>query len=273
MDAASSIGKKLGAWLCVFFLAFAARARETAPWERVVIIGASVSHGFTFAEPLGGPRTKELAFDRFFDAAIIAPHEPVKNFASAMFFIIPDDAGHEQIRQALTNNPTLVVGVDFLFWFCYGVGETDQERAAHFERGLKLLEELKCPLIVGDIPDASAARNRALKPSEFPSAKARLAANRRLMEWAAPRKQVTVVPASEFMSIAAENRALTVRGLTIAEGKTRALLQGDCLHPNRRGNAMLALSILDSFLSAHPGMDASTVRWEPEKVLALAGHN
>jgi hypothetical protein len=248
------------------------RAQAKGPWARMVIIGASVSHGFTFAEPSGGPQTKELALDRYLDAAVVAPHEPAQNLASEMFFMVPDDMGHTQIRQALTNNPTLVIGIDFLFWFCYGHGETDQERLDHFEKGLKLLEAVECPLIIGDIPNASPALNRALSPGQFANAEVRAAANRRLKEWAAQHRQVVVVPAARFMRTVLANKALTLHGLSIAQGRTRALLQGDCLHPSRRGSAVLVLSILDSFLAARPGLDAADVRWDPEEVLKAAGH-
>ena len=248
------------------------QAQEKAPWARIVIIGASVSHGFTASEPFGGPKSKELALDRYLDAALLAPHEPARNLANAMFFMLPDDMGHTQIRQALTNNPTLVVGIDFLFWFCYGHGETDQDRLDHFEKGLKLLESVECPLIVGDIPDASAAVYRMLSPREMPRPEARAAANRRLKEWARQHKQLTVVPLAEFMRVVTANKALTVHGHAFAGGTTRALLQPDRLHPSPRGCAVLADSILDAFMAGHPGLDASDVVWDPEKVLRDAGH-
>jgi hypothetical protein len=246
------------------------QAQEKTPWARVVLIGASVSHGYTRAEAFGGPETQHLALDRYLDAALLAPHEPVRNLANAMFFMLPDDMGHTQIRDALTNNPTLVVGIDFLFWFCYGHGETDQDRLDHFEKGLKLLESIPCPLIVGDIPDASAAVNRMISQSEMPSRKTRAAANLRLKEWAAQHKQVTVLPLEEFMQAVAGNKPLTVRGNVFASGATRALLQEDRLHPNRRGCALLAIAILDTYLARHPGFDSSQVRWNLDEVLRAA---
>jgi hypothetical protein len=276
MDLPLSLRRTRRAFLFVFFLAAAwtspVQAEGKVPWARIVVIGASVSHGFTGAEPFGGPKTKELALDRYLDAALLAPHEPPRNLANAMFFMLPDDMGHTQIRQALTNDPTLVIGIDFLFWFCYGHGETDQDRQDHFEKGLTLLEAVECPLIIGDIPDASAAVNRMLSPREVPSPKARAAANRRLKEWAAQRKQVTVVPLAEFMRLVAGNKALTVHGHAFADSTTlNLLLQGDRLHPRRRGCAVLAVSILDAFVAGQPGLDASQVRWDPEEVLREAG--
>jgi len=250
--------------------AHSAFAQEKAPWARIVVIGASVSHGYTRNEAFGGPTTERLALDRYLDAALLAPHEPVRNVASAMFFVLPDDMGHTQIREALTTNPTLVIGIDFLFWFCYGHGGTDQDRLNHFEKGLKLLESIPCPLIVGDIPDASAAVNRMISRDEMPSRKTREAANRRLREWAAEHKQVTIVPIAEFMRAVAANEKLTVHSHVFASGTTGGLLQGDRLHPNQRGSALLAISILDTFLEEHPSLAASQVQWDLEEALRAA---
>jgi hypothetical protein len=275
MDLALSRGRTRRALLFVFFLAAAwagpVHAGEKTPWARIVVIGASVSRGFTGSEPFGGPKSKAFALDRYLDAALLAPHEPPRNLAHAMFFMLPDDMGHTQIRQALTNNPTLVVGIDFLFWFCYGHGETDQDRLDHFEKGLKLLESVECPLIIGDIPDASASVNRMLSLREIASPKARAAANRRLQEWAAQHPQVTVVPLAEFMRLVAHNKALAVHGHALAGGTTLHLLQGDRLHPSRRGCAVLAVSILDAFLARRPGLGDAEVRWDSEEVLRVAG--
>ena len=99
-----------------------------------------------------------------------------------MLFMQPEVLGRQQLDEALKLKPTLVVGLDFLFWFCYGDGNTSAERLQRFERGLKLLEAVQCPLILGDIPDASGASESMLTPDQIPSAQAMAAANRRLKE-------------------------------------------------------------------------------------------
>jgi hypothetical protein len=274
MDFAQSVRRAIRAVPFVLYLVVgwpnAIHAQEKSSWTRIVIIGASVSHGYTRDEPFGGPETKDLALDHYLDAALLAPHERPRNLANAMFFMLPDDMGHTQIRQALTNNPTLVIGVDFLFWFCYGRGETDQDRLDHFEKGLKLLEAIPCPLIIGDIPDASAALNRMISQREMPSFKVRTTANRRLKDWAAHHQQVPIVPLAGFMRAVAAHEALTVHGHILSGGATAALLQPDRLHPNQRGCALLAISILDTFLAAQPGLEVSQVRWDTDEVLQAA---
>jgi hypothetical protein len=234
------------------------------------MIGASASAGFTESEPLGGPTTSQLRLNRYIDAAVVPSHEPVRNFSSAMFFMQPEAQGQSQSQRALQSKPTLIIALDFLFWFCYGDGPNDKDRLARFEKGLKFLEPFHCPIILGDLPDASAAVERMLTPDEIPSAAALAAANRRLKEWAAARKQTVVVPLSAFMRNAMANKPLTVHGYTLAEGKTRVLLQDDKLHPSAAGCAVLTLAIFDSFLSSQPPLSTADIRWDAKEVYRLA---
>src|SRR5207302_708194 len=95
------------------------------------------------------------------------------------------------------------------------------------------------------------------------------AANRRLKEWAATRRQVVIVSLAGFMRTAMANQALTIHGHTVPEGKTRDLLQGDKLHPSALGSAVLALAILDAFQSGRPVRSAAEIRWNSKEVLRL----
>ena len=132
-----------------------------------------------------------------------------------------------------------------------------------------MIEAVQCPLVVGDIPDASGASIDMLPPDQIPSAETMSAANRRLKEWAATRKNVVIVSLSGFMRTAMANQALTIHGHTVLEGKTRALLQSDRLHPSAFGSAVLALAILDAYQSTRPVHSAAEVRWNPQEVFRL----
>jgi hypothetical protein len=248
----------------------ATRPATKAPWSHIVMIGASASSGFTESEPLGGATTSQLRLNRYLDAALLSSHEPVRNLSSAMFFLQPETQGQSQAERARQSNPSLVVALDFLFWFCYGDGPTDKDRLGRFEQGLKFLEPFRCPIIVGDIPDASAAVERMLTSDEIPSPAALVAANRRLKQWASARKQTVVIPLSAFMRNAMANKALTVHGHTFAEGKTRVLLQDDKLHPSAAGCAVLAVAIFDAFLASQPTISGAEIRWNAKEVYQLA---
>jgi hypothetical protein len=231
------------------------------------VIGASASAGFTTSEPFGSTNMARYRLSRYLDAALLSPHEPVTNLASALFFLQPETMGRSQIDTALKLNPTLILGVDFPFWFCYGNLRTNETRQQRFESGLKLLEKISCRLVLGDIPDASAAANGMLGEKEIPSADEMTAANRRLREWAEGRPQVTIFPLAEFMRSAMANQAIKVHGAEIPAGQTRALIQEDRLHPSVPGSATLAVAILDVIQAKEPPSNAANIRWDPKEVL------
>ncbi|MBW8863953.1 MAG: hypothetical protein JF609_03335 [Verrucomicrobia bacterium] len=237
-------------------------------WQRVVVIGASASGGFVLSEPFGGTETTRCKLHYYLDAAIITPHAPLKNFGTAMFFLSPDALAVQQVESATNSHPTLVVAVDFLFWFCYGVENSDAARAQHFETGLKLLEQIHCPLIIGDIPDASSATNSGIiGPDQVPDGASLRAANDRLKKWAASHPQVTIVPLAEFMRAVKADEAIKLHTTTLPAGSTRALLQGDGLHPTPRGAAVLSLGIWDAYLKTHPKIPAKEINWDVGRVL------
>ena len=238
-----------------------------SPWSRVVVIGASASAGFTLSEPFGGTNTARCKLNLYLDAAITAPHAPVKNLASALMFLNPESFGPMQIEAATNARPTLVIALDFLFWFCYGDGRTDAERAQRFETGLKLLEQIPGPLVVGDIPDASAAvQTGIISAAQVPGETARQAANQRLNSWAATHPQGAIVPLAEFMRATMANQAVSLHGQTLPAGKTRALLQADQLHPTPRGAVMLTFGILDALTAKHPEFSTNAICWDREPV-------
>jgi len=241
-----------------------------SPWNRIVIIGASASAGFVLTEPLGGPETTDCKLRFYLDAAITAPHAQPRDYSTALMFMNPDALGPQQVDAAVAARPTLVIGVDFLFWSCYGGGLTDAGRLQHFEAGLKLLDQLHCPLVIGDIPDASAATNTGIISADMVAdAAVRAAANHRLKTWAASHPGVAIVPLADFMRRVAANQAVIVRGRKFAAGKTRAFLQDDALHPTPRGAALLALGIFDALVKRDPEFPASEIRWNQTEVYRL----
>ncbi|MDR3458779.1 MAG: hypothetical protein P4N60_15120 [Verrucomicrobiae bacterium] len=258
----------LGRFLCVFIVLLqAVTFAAESPWSRVVVIGASASGGFVLAEPFGGTNTTNCKLHYYLDAALTTPHAPLKNFGTAMFFLSPDAMAVQEIQAVTNNRPTLVVAVDFLFWFCYGEQDSEAARAQHFEYGLKLLEQIPCPLIVGDIPDASSATNTGIIGSEqVPGEPARRAANERLKKWAAAHPHVTIVPLAEFMRAVKSDEAIKLHNATLPAGSTRTLLQADGLHPTPRGAAVLSLGIWDAFIKAHPKISAKEINWNATEV-------
>lgn len=251
-------------------LVFAAGAQSNlpaGPLERMAMIGASVTAGYISSPIPGNTNTQLCRLDHYLDAAVNAPHDPVRNFSGVLFFLQAEDSGRSQIDATLQMKPTLIVGLDFLFWYCYGDHLTEPQRLEKFNRGLQVLEPIPCPLVLGDIPDASAAIGGMLSPGEMPARATLAEANRRLRAWAGKHPRVSVVKLANFMQTIRTNGDIVVHGFPISKGGTPRLLQPDHLHLLPSGCAALALAALDAL----PATDtARKVRWDPKEVERLA---
>ena len=226
-------------------------AQDPAPvapplYQRIVMLGASATSGFHESEPLGGPKTPQYHFANYIEAALIGTHELVTTQATSLLFLQPEDTMKKQVTATLNAKPTLVIGIDAMFWFCYGAGLSEEQRATRFEAGLKELERIDVPLIVGDIPDATQAVGGILSKAELPEPRTIERCNERLTAWAAGRKNVSVFPIARVMTSAAANEQVILAGHTWEAGKSSALIRSDRLHPSRHALAALAIAMLDA---------------------------
>jgi hypothetical protein len=251
----------------VLLVAGPIRADSASPWQRVVVIGASASAGFTIMEPFGGTNTLKCRLGYYLESALTAPHEPIRNYSAALLFLNPEGLGQQQVEAAVKVKPTLVFGVDFLFWYCYGDDLSDDDRRQRFDRGLLLLEQFHCPLVIGDIPDASYATNSGIiSASQVPSAAVLGRSNVRLRQWAAAHTNVTIMPLSQLMKNINGHKTVTCHGRVATAQEAAEMVQEDHLHPTPLGAAWLTLQALDVFTAkANHGL-AKDVRWNPEKV-------
>lgn len=249
------------------FLAVTLTAKEELSLERIVVIGASVSRGFTKTEPFGGEKSNLLRFDRFIDVAFTVPHGKIVNDANHLFFVSPEKEAGKQLERLARRKPTLVIGIDYLFWFLYGYPEKTGDRLELFDRGLESLSKIKAPLIIGDIPDASASIGHMLARSMVPDDKTRAEANRRLTIWASERPNVAIVSLSAFVQASEANAKIAVGPLSLEAGTTRKLLQADRLHPTQQGCASLALATIATLIDG--GLEQDQVLWDPKKILLL----
>ncbi len=244
-------------------------ATATAPdlFQRVVLLGASVTAGFSAAEPFGGSKTSEYQFGNFIEAGLIGSHETIVTHANRFLFLKPKETMQKQVAATVSSKPTLVIALDALFWFCYGDSMTAEQRLERFSSGLELLEQINAPLVLGDIPDASAAVGKMLSRAQMPERSTINKCNERLKAWAASRRNVTLFALSEVLRKAGANEEIAFAGITWKNGETRAFLQPDRLHPSRHGLAAMAIGVLDSAATAAglPGTAASVLR-EPDKV-------
>jgi hypothetical protein len=221
-------------------------------FERVVFIGASASAGYGTNLP---PVT-------LFEKSVRTPHRPMERLASALFFLNPSGEGTRQADRALALKPSLAVGVDYLFWYVYGVVSTEARtggnnraesdasvdtRMKSLEGGLAQLARLDFPVAIGDIPDMFDADPGMLSPQQIPSPKALDMANRRIAEWAKSRRDVLILPVSTWLSDMRSGKA----SLALSQGRTlqhpaEKWLLPDRLHPSKLGAVMLCARLAES---------------------------
>lgn len=245
-------------------------ATSSALLERIVVVGASASEGFGLA----GELEVDATLSMFLDAAWVTPRTPSKNIASSSFFMNPMKGGASQRDAAKEAKVSLLVAIDFLFWFGYGSGISESDRLERLEHGLAMLDEIGGPMLVGDFPDMRPALEGkgifggpVIAASQIPEPATIARLNARLDEWSKERPNVIRVPLAEFVTRLQTKQAVELRGLRWTEADCERLLQTDLLHPTVEGTAALALLCLDALERASDDVEADQVRWNVEQVI------
>jgi hypothetical protein len=220
-----------------------APAKDGEPvFARVFVIGASASAGFRTRDEAG--ETVTLA--KVLDAALRVEHGEVRSASSSLLFINPIVAAETCARQAAAARPTLVVAVDFLFWFGYGFKAGEAQRLADLEKGLKLLERFACPVVIARIPDMSEAVGEMLDRRQVPAPETLRALNQRIDEWAEARGNIAVMPLAEFLDAVKAGKEARAGATKYPPGSLRRILQRDNLHPTVEGLAGIAVGVLET---------------------------
>jgi hypothetical protein len=217
--------------------------------ERVAVTGASVTAGWGLKTPpikgdFGG---YPISLKHIVDAMILTPHEEVAYFGNRMFFARPVAYGKELVDEITTYDPTLIIAIDFLFWYAYGnVGvDGEEHRIARFKEGLSILEKIQSPLIVGDIPDVHKAIGKVLSASYVPTVETIQKVNHLLRSWAKMHPNVTVVDIHTLFMALLDDMSVATHLYTWPAGSQERLLQRDMLHTTFEGTVALSLVVAD----------------------------
>jgi len=220
-------------------------AAKAASLPRLHVIGASVSGGFrdgpmTGAEVVGETVSLQQVLKAWCGEHARATTHPTMQMMA--MFTSPLQIGAQQVAGAQKAEAVGVLAVDFAFWFAYGYVPGDDEAKARGDllvRGLELLDGLRGPIVLGDLPDMTGASPRMLRPAQIPGVALQATLNAQIAAFAKARPNVRLLPLATLM------RQLKTDGvdLPLASGPVRAqpgaLLQGDQLHANRLGMAYL----------------------------------
>lgn len=231
-------------------VAAAAPSGSSAPFDpsvtkRIAIVGASASDGFGVAVNNGSakPFKAELVDMRDVLVAAAKPGttELVAHYATGMFFSDPLARGEDAITRALKTKPTLLLAVDFLFWYAYGgggIGKTpirsEEDRASLFERGLSQLDRVVTagiPLVVGNLPDMRASKGRMMAAMQLPEEATLKRLNERLTAWAKGKALVRVLSLADVTDETRSGEPIRVGSVRWDPAKQGPVMQRDRLHP------------------------------------------
>ena len=238
---------------------------DAALFERVAIVGASMSAGFNLQLEVG----VDTRLADFLAEALQVDHELVADGATELLFLDTATMGEAMVAEALAAEPTLVLAVDFPFWFLYGPGRSTADRLARLDAGLALLDRLTCPVVVGDIPHMQDAAGGMIPHASMPGADAFGPANGRIAAWAAADEDRVLVSLSDFNRTLRAGEAFVVAGRTWDPAVDGELLQADHLHPNLVGTAVLLIQTLARLADERGELLEGVVETDPEELADL----
>lgn len=239
----------------------------------IAVIGASVSCGAGNAKELAVRRDVPLGV--FLQGILTDDQARASKFldlGDTFFFMNPDVTANVQVSEALEFEPTLVVALDFLFWFAYGeTSKKSPRRSQGLERGLEILGRVEGPMVVGDLPDIDHALQGVgplggpiVHPLMFPSTKERLAMNQRIAAWAKDRGNVTMVPLDGLITKMIRRTPVELRGNAWTVEKLAEALQRDRLHPTVKGSVWTALHVADAIARLDPSIE-TRFQWDVKR--------
>jgi hypothetical protein len=255
---------------------------------RAILIGASVTAGFACGPQLasntqGGSarevserflgielteeeflrRAKGIALRSVLTTSYRAAKVRLYEFANMAMFMNPRKIGREQVEVALKRKASLVIGIDFLFWFVNGrrsriwdpetqkldVAAMQAAEAQKLQYGLDLIEKRLLPMgitvVIGDIPDMEGCDPRICPPWMIAPRRASERANQRIRAFAQAHERVLLYPLARRAKEMRSDRFAIQLGDDERLGTVAGLLQVDLLHTTTLGSAVLAQDLLN----------------------------
>lgn len=229
---------------------------EAAPLRRVAVIGASISAGFNTSGMMGLPAANLAdSFRKMFPKGC-----RVESYADTLLFEDPAERGPRQIAKARKLDPTLIVAVDFPFWWAYGFWFEEPDRLVTLNRGLDLLLKARegltgadgkaVPILISLLPDTTGLTGPTVPhPLQIPDKETLAKCNDRLRAWAAENEAVYIVPLREdFDHLRAKEKVKL--GAGEIDPAAVAFMQPDGLHTTVEGLVFVACRCAETMQEA-----------------------
>lgn len=235
-----------------------ARTAAAKVTDRVVVIGASISAGFNTSGVAGLPAANLADVLR----KMLPTESTVVSYADTLLFQDPETRGARQIARAKRAKPTMIVAVDYPFWWSYGMWLDENDRLKAMERGLALLDAARdaavkvdgkpVPVLIALLPDTRDLPAGPTVPNVFqvPAKETLTKCNERLRAWAAEREGVIIVPLMEDFERIRGKGTVRVGKAEIDLEKTPAMMQADGLHTTLEGLAFVASRCVESLVKS-----------------------
>lgn len=223
------------------------------------ILGASASAGFG-CEINAPPDNRAVLVDMesVYQALVPGWHSDPVFLADAGFYTRARPTAVEQMDAALAQNPSIIIGADYLFWAVYAYRDTamsddavERDRLDSLEQSLAQLDRFKGPVIVGDIPDMRAAVGTMLSARMVPPAEQLATFNRRINEWASRRPADAPAVVLPFAALARDIQAGGQVPTSFESIPADSLIQKDRLHPTPTGLVVILREGLNALAQRH----------------------
>jgi len=236
---------------------FAQQAVETDEHilARVGVCGPSVSSGAGNGIPMS----------YMLDNAIKTPHSMI-NLAKMGFGLNPCLHAETAMRIFNERKATLVISADYFFWFCFGP-YSSEVRIRSLKNACKIAEKLKCPFMIGDLPDLSGSRFPGASIMA-PSSDVTKKLNTMLRKWAAKLPHIYIMPISKWMAAIKSGKPIMINGKEKVY-KESEILYRDGVHPNIIGMALLSVKMLEEASNNFPSISKTSLIKEVKGLLKV----
>jgi hypothetical protein len=220
--------------------------------KRVAVTGASVTSGFGVTTPpiKGDLGAYPVNMKHIMEGVITSEHEEVAFYGDLLFFKNSKKNAKAYIKKIKAYKPTLVVGIDFLFWFGHGTPPEDCDvgtyRMDKMNFALSLLDDLNVPMVIGNLPDVRGAVGRMLSANQVPTEKTLQKLNSRIQEWAKVHVNVTIIDVNGFWNKALSDEEIVLLQHTWPAGSQAKLLQRDMLHTTFEGTIAASMLVTEA---------------------------
>jgi len=205
-----------------------------------------------------------------FEGIITSEHQEVKFFGDLLFFRKSKANAQKYIEKIKEYKPTLVIGLDFLFWFGHGTPPKDisvpEYRMEKLNFALHLLEQINAPIIIGNLPDVRVAIGKVLSATQVPTSATLVKLNDRIQAWGDANENVTVIDAFTLGLKLVNDEAITIHNQSWPAGSQEKLLQDDMLHTTLEGTVAVSLLAISS-------IELDCIETNPEVIMQKACEN